>query len=96
MARAKTPSLPGVPNGKIIKEVSEAAERYEAIRNSRQQLTEQEVIANGELVSVMKKHKLKVYKDDDYDPPLIVELAAKDPSIKAKVKRERAAAAEED
>jgi hypothetical protein len=92
MARGKTETLPGVSNGKIIQEVSEAAESYENIRDKRMKLTEQESEANTNLVTVMRKHKLKAYRDDNFDPPLMVELAAKDATIKAKVKREKAEA----
>ena len=71
MAKQKNGSLPGIENGKIIKEVSEAAEAYENARDKRMKLTEKEVEAQDYLAEVMKKHKLKAYRDDDYEPPLI-------------------------
>lgn len=92
MARGKTETLPGVSNGKIIKEISDAAENYENIRDQRMELTKQEVDANDKLVAVMRKHKIRAYRDDNYHPPLTVELAAKDATIKAKVRREKAQA----
>lgn len=92
MARGKTETLPGVPNGKIIKEISDAAEDFENIRDRRMKLTEDEKESNEKLVEVMKKHKLKAYRDDNYEPALTVALSAKDPTIKAKVRREKAEA----
>ena len=90
MKRAKTETLPGVPNGKIIKEISDAAEEYENVRDRRMELTEEEKELNDKLVELMRKHKLKAYRDSNYDPPLTVTLSAKDPTIKAKVKRDKA------
>ena len=90
MARAKTAALPGVENGKVIKEISDAAEAYEKIRDRRMDLTEKENEANGLLVTLMKKHKLKIYKDDDnFEPALMVDLTVKDPTERAKVRRDK-------
>lgn len=89
MARGKTETLPGVTDGKIIKEVSDAAEEYENLRDKRMKLTEEESEANDRLVKVMNKHKLKAYRDGNYHPPLTVQLQPKDATIKAKVRREK-------
>ena len=89
MARGKTETLPGVTNGKIIKEVSDAAEEYENIRDKRVALLAQEVEANAALVEVMRKHKLTSYRDDGYTPSLTVELKPKYATIRAKVRREK-------
>ena len=93
MAR-KQEALPGVA-GKKIKELSEAMEAYEEIKNTRIALSNKEIEANEKVVELMHKHKVKVYRDDDYEPSLIGELAAKDPTIKAKVYREKPAKGEE-
>ncbi len=91
MARPKNGRLPGIENGKIIKEVSNAAEAYEEARDERMKMLEKEIEAKDHLAEVMKKHKLKVYKDDDFEPPLICffEHIGKD---NVKVKREKAEA----
>lgn len=87
MARGKNETLPGIPDMKVIKEISDAAESYETLRDRRMAALTKEVEANAELVTAMRKHKLKAYKDDNYSPPLIVTLAAKDPTTKARVRR---------
>ncbi len=87
MARGRNETLPGIPDMKVIKEISDAAELYETVRDRRMDQLKKEVEANEELVTVMKKHKLKAYKDDNYSPPLLVTLAAKDPSVRARVRR---------
>lgn len=86
--RIKTETLPGIPAQKIIKEVSEAAIAYEEARNRRMKLTEKEVESQEKLIVALIEHEIKgSYRDDSYDPPLIVEWKHSD---KAKVRREKA------
>lgn len=87
MARAKNETLPGIPDMKVIKEISDSAEEYENYRDKRMAALTKEIEANAALVGLMKKHKLKEYKDSNYSPPLLVTLAAKDPTTKARVRR---------
>lgn len=84
--RPKQDELPGVERPKI-KEVEDAAEAYEEARDERMKLTEEETEAQVALVEVMKKHKVKVYKRADANPPWIATLTeGKD---KASVKRQK-------
>lgn len=70
---ARQMRVPGTEK-KTIKELDAAAEAYVEARDARMKKTEKEVEAKEALISVMKKHELTVYKDDDADPPLIVTL----------------------
>ncbi len=67
-------SIPGAET-KSIKEVDDAAEAYLEARNARQKKTDREVEAKEALITVMKKHELTVYTDNDASPPLIVTLS---------------------
>lgn len=89
-AKGKTAALPGVEDGRVVKEISDAAAEYEKIRDRRMKLTEEESEANERLVKAMKKHRRKVYKDaDNYEPALVVNLTVKDPTERAKVNRDK-------
>lgn len=57
-----TGRLPGTQTKKT-KEVDDAADQYVAYRDKRIALLADEVEAKEALIAVMKKHKLKVYKD---------------------------------
>ncbi len=67
---------------KSIKEVDAAAEAYVEARDERMQLTEREVEARDALITVMKKHKLDLYRDDDAAPPLLVTLIAGEDKVR--------------
>jgi hypothetical protein len=69
---------------KRIKEVDDAMESYVDARDERMALTEKEVDALAALATVMKKHKLNVYRDDNADPPLVVEVTPGEDKIKVK------------
>ncbi len=73
--------IPGTEAQKI-KELDHAAEAYVMARDERMERTELEVAARDALVSVMTKHKLEVYRDEDHDPPLVITITPG----KAKVK----------
>lgn len=70
---ARQTRIPGTDSEKI-KEVDDAAEGYVKARDKRMKLTEAETEAREALISVLKKHKLEVYRDDDATPPLLVTL----------------------
>lgn len=76
--------IPGTEQ-KQIKEVTDAAEVYEAVRDKRMALTEKETAAMATLVEVMTKHKITAYKDSNAVPPLVV--VVQPGKVKAKVSR---------
>ncbi len=83
MARGRQKDLPGIER-KSIDEVDTAAEAYEAARDERMRCTESETVAKQALIAVMQKHKLKVYRDENADPPLVVTIEKPDPTVKVK------------
>ena len=72
MAR-KQGTLPGMAK-KTIKEVDDAAEAYQEVKEKRMELTRDEKTAKDALVFVMRKHNLEVYKDTTVSPALVVHL----------------------
>lgn len=60
------------------KEVDTAAEEYVAQRNKRMRQSVKEKEAKVALIETMKKHSLKVYKDESVSPPLVITLSNKD------------------
>lgn len=83
MARGRQKDLPGIER-KTIEEVDVAAEAYEAARDERMACSESETVAKQALIAVMQKHKLKVYRDENADPPLVVTIEKPDPTVKVK------------
>ena len=81
MATKKQLPIKGMEK-KSIKELDSAAEAYVEARDKRMKLTEDEVEARGALISVMKKHNLEIYKDDDASPPLVVTLIPGEDKVK--------------
>lgn len=81
MATKRQAQIPGTETKKI-KELDAAAESYVEQRDKRMKLTDKEKEAKAALVTVMKKHGLTVYKDEDASPPLIVTLTAGDDKVK--------------
>ncbi len=67
---------------KAITEVNAAAEAYVEARDERMALTVREVEAREALITVMQKHKLDVYRDDDASPPLLITLIAGEDRVK--------------
>ncbi len=80
MGRRQT-ELAGIER-KAIKEVNDSAEGYVDARDKRMKLTEKEHEAKEALISVMLKHKLLVYRDDEANPPLIVTLTPGKDNVK--------------
>ena len=72
--RQKTGALPGVPTPQVIPELTKAGEDYEAARDSRMELTKQEVEKKTALVQLMIKHNLEVYRDASTDPVMEITL----------------------
>ena len=66
MAR-KQGELPGT-EAPHIKEVEETAESYRVIRNKRMRFTEQEVIAQANLVTVLQAHVSELSQDANGNP----------------------------
>jgi hypothetical protein len=96
MARAKRQlQIKGTERAEIA-EVDTAAEAYVEARDERMKLTDRESDAKEALVSVMKKHKLDVYRDENSTPRLIVTLVPGNDKVKvtrAKDEEEEADAA---
>ena len=65
--------IPGTER-KTVKEIDDAAEAYLEARDKRMKLSEKEKVAKDALISVMKKHSVTVYRDDQVSPPLVVTL----------------------
>ena len=84
MARGKQKELPGVER-ESIPEINAAGENYVRVRDERMALTEREVEAHEALLEAMRTHKVKVYKDTEADPPLIMTRTASPASEKVKV-----------
>lgn len=82
MARQK--ELTGIEK-ESIKEIDDAAEAYEDVRDRRMALTKEEVERQRALVEAMRRHKRRVYRDDTASPPLLVTLT--ETEVKVKVKR---------
>lgn len=82
--RAKQKHLNGVEPDDRIKEIEDAGDVYEEARDERQALTEREVEAKNNLISVMKKHRKTVYR---YDSKTITFEELQE--AKVKVKRDK-------
>jgi hypothetical protein len=84
MARGRQKDLPGIER-ESIPEINAAAEAYVKARDKRMELTKEEVATHEALAETMKRHKVKVYKDSDADPPLIMTLTSTEVVVKVKV-----------
>ena len=82
--RKKQAELPGIER-RSIPEIETAAEAYVEARDERMARTDDEVSARDALIEVMNRHKLKVYKDETSDPPLVITL--EDTTVTVKVKK---------
>ena len=78
---ARQTRIPGT-EGKKIKEIDRAAEKYVELRDARQAAGAKEKEAKTELLALMKANKLKVYQDDDAVPPLLVTITPSDFKLK--------------
>lgn len=74
MARQET--IPGTER-KSIKEVDVAGEEYRKARDIRMKKGKTEKEKKDQLVEVMLKHGLTVYRDDEAAPPFIVTVSTK-------------------
>lgn len=63
--------IPGTER-KSIKEVDDAAEVYRTARDARMKKSKVEKEKKTDLVNVMLKHGLSVYRDDNAVPPIVV------------------------
>lgn len=72
MARQET--IPGTER-KSIKEVDVAGEEYRKARDARMAKSKTEKEKKDQLVEVMLKHGLTVYRDDDAAPPFVVTVS---------------------
>lgn len=68
--------IPGTER-KSIKEVDDAAEVYRNARDARMKKSKVEKEKKSDLVNVMLKHGLSVYRDDNAVPPLVVSVDVK-------------------
>jgi ABC-type uncharacterized transport system ATPase subunit len=73
--------IPGT-EGKKIKEIDKAAEKYVELRDARIAAGVKEKEAKAELLAAMKANKLKIYQDDDAVPPLLVTITPSDFKLK--------------
>lgn len=80
MARKQLP-IPGTEKPTIT-EVDSAAESYVEARDDRMTLTDKESDAKEALISVMKKHNLEVYCDENAIPPLVVTIIPGEDKVK--------------
>jgi hypothetical protein len=64
------------------REVEVAAEAYVSARDARMERTEEEVATREVLISMMQKHKLDIYRDDDHEPPLVITLVPGEVGVK--------------
>lgn len=80
MTKEKQVEIPGLERPKI-KEIEEAADKYESVRDRRMALTEREVETMAELVAQMHANKVTKYRLDN---DRYVELQ---PTEKAKIKK---------
>jgi hypothetical protein len=81
--KGKQDSLPGMTERRI-EELHAKALEYVGIRDSRMELTEQEVELKGELMELMKKHKKDKYVCEGVEMTIV----AGEPNLKVKVKKE--------
>jgi len=68
--------IPGTER-KSIKEVDDAAEVYRTARDVRIKKSKIEKEKKNDLVQVMVKHGLSVYRDDNAVPPIVVTVTTK-------------------
>lgn len=81
MVRAKQAELKGMERPSFP-DIDKAAEEYVEVRDERMLLTEQEVMKKQTLLRLCREHKVKVYKSDVHDPPLIVTVEKGEYSVK--------------
>jgi hypothetical protein len=76
--------IPGTQR-KEVPEVEQAGEAFREVRDERRALKEKETQKKHELITIMRAHKVRVYKYKDHDGDEIrVELGDGDPKIKLK------------
>jgi hypothetical protein len=76
MATKRQAEIPGTER-KSIKEVDDAAELYRSSRDARMKKSKIEKEKKIDLVQVMLKHGLSVYRDDNAVPPIVVTVTSK-------------------
>lgn len=94
MAKKQT-SIKGT-EPKSIKEIDDAAEAYVDKRDHRMKLTEHESDAKQALIALMRKHKIDVYKVEEFDPPVMIVLKPGKDGVKVTEIEEGADNEEED
>lgn len=62
---AKQEKLPTMDNDKAIPALTEAAEAYQDAKEKRMKALARELDAREAVEELMRKHKLRVYRDDD-------------------------------
>jgi hypothetical protein len=62
---AKQQTLPEMENEKAIPALTEAAEEYQTAKEKRMKASTVELEKREAVTTLMKKHKLRVYRDDD-------------------------------
>lgn len=70
MARGQE-ELPTIENTRIIKPLTEAIEVYQKLKTSRIKTLTKEIEAKEEVVALMNKHNITVYRDDDLTATLV-------------------------
>lgn len=87
--KPKTMDLPGMEERRIA-ELHKAAESYVDIRDRRMSLTEQEVEAKQEVLSLMKKHGKETYNYHDADAGTTTEIKIihEQETVKVKIKKD--------
>lgn len=76
MAKRKQRILPGM-EPPSIKAIDKAAEAYVDVRDRRMELTKEEVVAQLNLVAVMRENKLDTYEFDGQTVALVSKVKAK-------------------
>jgi hypothetical protein len=91
----KQTEIPGTERQQI-QEIDDAAEAYQDAKKKRMKLTEKESEAKIALISVLRKNKVDVYRDDNASPPLLFTLKpGKDGVTVSEVENETDDSAEE-
>ena len=75
----KSKELPGMER-KVVKEISDAADKYVDVRDKRIRMLAKEIELKGLLADKMHKHKLAIYGDKD----LVVEIIPGKEGIKVR------------
>jgi hypothetical protein len=83
----ETEALPGLETPAIA-ELTDAARELKEVRRERMDLTKKEVEAAERVLALMHEHKLEVYRDTNFDPPVEVSVVKGKEKVKVKLKDE--------